>query len=144
MPVRQRRASLSLLAVAGATGALLSAQAATTTWSGVYTSAQASDGELVVLDRCAGCHQPDLSGGEDAPALAGAQFAAKWDGRGLGVLFSLIRRTMPMDAPGSLSAAESAAVIAHLLHQNGFPEGTAPLPLDAESLNAIRFSAHQP
>lgn len=124
-------------------GGLVQAQAQST-WSGVFSPAQALDGESVYLDRCSGCHQPDLSGGEDAPALAGAQFAARWDGRTLDALFGLIRRSMPMDAPGSLSPAEGAAVVAYLLQQNGFPAGAAPLAAETQLLASVRFSARQP
>ncbi len=70
-----------------------------TTWTGVYSGAQATEGEVTYLERCAGCHQPDLSGGEDGPQLAGAQFGAKWNDRTLGNLFDRMRRSMPQDEP---------------------------------------------
>jgi alcohol dehydrogenase (cytochrome c) len=114
-----------------------------TTRSGVYSAAQAAEGEGVFLDRCAACHQPDLSGGEDAPALAGAQFSAKWNGRSLADLFALISRSMPQDAPGSLTPDDCAAVLAHMLDRNGFPRGTAPLANALPALGAITFSAEQ-
>lgn len=122
-------------------GAAAGAAGPVTTGSGVYSAAQALDGERVFLDRCAGCHQPDLSGGEDAPALAGAQFAARWDGRTLADLFTVIDRSMPQDAPGSLDPAAAAALIAHILDRNGFPKGSAPLSSDLPSLAAVTFVA---
>ena len=106
----------------------------------MYTPAQAAAGEAIYLDRCAGCHQPDLSGGEDAPELAGAQFSARWNERTVGELFSRMRRTMPMDNPGSVTAAEYSQIIAHLLHRNGFPSGVSPLPDRQDALDAIRFA----
>lgn len=124
-------------------GGLVQAQPRTT-WSGVFTPTQAMAGESAYLERCAGCHQPDLSGGEDSPALAGPQFAARWDGRTLDAFFGLIRRSMPMDAPGSLSPAECAAVVAYVLQQNGFPAGASPLADQPQSLAGIRFAARQP
>lgn len=126
---------LSAVLAAGQTG---------TTWSGVYSAAQAMEGEGLFLDRCAECHQPDLSGGEDAPALAGAQFSAKWNGRPLAQLFTLMSRTMPQNAPGSLSPAECAAVLAHVLERNGFPQGAMPLPSDAAALATVTFTAGRP
>ena len=41
-----------------------------TTMDGVYSEGQARRGEAVYAKACAGCHQPDLSGDGQAPALA--------------------------------------------------------------------------
>lgn len=141
-----RLAAVSLPLMLALAGASIGRAAgpAVTTWSGVYSTAQATEGESLYLDRCAECHQPDLSGGEDAPALSGAQFSARWNGRPLAQLFTLIRRSMPQNAPGSLTPAEGAALLAHLLERNGFPQGATPLPADASALAAIGFAAERP
>jgi quinoprotein glucose dehydrogenase len=115
-----------------------------TTWTGVYSGAQAAQGEAIYLERCAGCHQPDLSGGEDAPPLAGAQFGAKWNDRTLGDLFERMRRSMPLDEPGSLTTTEYAQLIAHVLRRNGFPEGASALSERPAALNDIRFVTQRP
>jgi mono/diheme cytochrome c family protein len=112
---------------------------ALTTWSGVYSAEQAADGEAIYLDRCATCHQPDLSGAEDAPQLAGALFGTKWNERTLDELFELMRKTMPKDAPGGLTTAEYAQLLAHVLQRNGFPEGKSPLSDHSDALKAIQF-----
>ena len=128
-----------LLCAAGA-----ASQQASTTWSGVYSSAQAAEGEAVYLSRCASCHQPDLSGGDDPPPLTGPQFGDKWNNRTLGDLFESIRRTMPQEDPGSLSTTEYAQVIAHLLQWNGFPEGASALSDRLDVLKDIRFLERRP
>jgi mono/diheme cytochrome c family protein len=40
-----------------------------------YTAAQAAAGRSLYQANCAGCHGPNLQGLNDAPQLAGAQFA---------------------------------------------------------------------
>jgi mono/diheme cytochrome c family protein len=115
-----------------------------TTWSGVYSDAQERAGEATYFDRCVGCHQPDLSGGEDSPGLAGAQFGARWNGRTVGELFERMQRLMPEDAPGSLTSAEYAQLVAHLLRRNGFPKGELPLSDQQDVLMEIRFVALRP
>ena len=128
-----------LLGGAGAT-----AQEPTTTWTGVYSGAQVENGEAIYLDRCSGCHQPDLSGGEDAPELAGSQFGGTWNDRTLGELLERLQRSMPQDEPGSLTTTDYVQLIAFLLDRNGFPEGVSPLPDQPEALRNIRFVVQRP
>ena len=128
-----------LLGDAGAT-----AQQSRTTWTGVYSGAQVANGEAIYLDRCSGCHQPDLSGGEDAPELAGSQFGGTWNNRTLGELFERLQRSMPQDEPGSLTTTEYVQLIAFLLDRNGFPEGVSALPHQPEALRNIRFVVRRP
>jgi S-disulfanyl-L-cysteine oxidoreductase SoxD len=111
------------------------------TWDGVYTDQQALEGEALYQQRCSGCHGPNLEGGEDAPPLAGAQFGAAWNDRTLGELFSRMKRSMPMDAPGSLTAPQYSQIIAHVLHRNGFPSGASALPDRLDVLREIRFAS---
>jgi mono/diheme cytochrome c family protein len=134
-------ASLSVVLLCGAGAA---SQQSKTTWNGVYSGEQAAEGEAIYLERCAGCHQPDLSGGDDAPQLAGALFGVKWNDRTLAELFDRMRRTMPKDEPGSLTAAECAQLIAYLLRRNGFPEGASALSDRPDGLREIRFVVLRP
>ena len=53
------------------------------------------------------------------------------------VLFDYVRRAMPMTAPQSLSATDTYAVTAYLLHLNGLLPAEAVL--DAASLTAVRM-----
>ena len=93
---------------------LVSAQGRTTA-DGVYSDAQAARGETVYGKACASCHQADLSGDGQTPALTGKDFSADWHDQSLGDLFDRTRISMPADKPGSLPPAEVADVIAFLL-----------------------------
>ena len=46
---------------------------------------------------------------------------------------------MPQDAPGTLSAEQTADVVAYLLSGNRLPAGDAALPGDVERLSQIPF-----
>ena len=48
-------------------------------------------------------------------ALTGPGFYGNWEGETLNALFERIRMSMPADNPGSLSRAQNADIIAHLL-----------------------------
>src|SRR4029434_1758120 len=88
------------------------------TWDGVYTDAQAKRGEAIYAERCASCHAPDLSGIDQAPALAGAEVRAQWDGLSLYDLFERTRISMPADQPGSLERLQVAEIVAFVLQKN--------------------------
>jgi mono/diheme cytochrome c family protein len=122
---------------------LMSAQGKTTL-DGVYTDAQAKRGEAVYTTSCAGCHQPDLSGDGQAPALVGKEFNMDWIDLSVGDLFDRTRISMPADKPGSLAANDVADVVAFLLSKGKFPAGATELPSDAASLKAIKFVSPQP
>src|SRR5262245_59440648 len=83
-----------------------------TTSDRVYSEAQAAEGATVYMASCAGCHQDDLSGGEDAPPLVGPSFSGVWEGRTLDALVDRMQRLMPQDAPGSLTRQQYTAITA--------------------------------
>lgn len=99
---------------------------------GGFTAAQAERGKAIYAERCANCHRADLSGGDEAPALTGEKFLAKWRSRPLADLSENIRTTMPADRPGSLSPAANADVVAFVLASNKFRAGA----LEAASTSA--------
>ena len=134
-----RRAITGLVVIACAT---LGAQQSRSSWSGVYTTAQAAAGEKIYGDKCASCHGPDLGGIERAPALAGGTFLESWHGRDLRRLLERIE-TMPPGAPNSLAPAESVALLAFLLRASDMPAGPAALPPDRAQLAAITFERTQ-
>ena len=115
-------------------------QAPASVRDGIYTTAQAEQGRAVYDERCVSCHG-ELSAfvPEMAALLADHTFRNRWQGRSLGELFALIRDEMPQDAPGTLSAAQTASVVAYLLHGNQLPVGKAPLSGDVERLHQIPF-----
>jgi mono/diheme cytochrome c family protein len=118
--------------------------AARTTWSGVYTDAQAKRGEAMYGKTCASCHAPDLSGVGQSPPLAGKDFNSDWNDTSMSDLFERIRVSMPADAPGSLKPPEVADLLAFILIQGGFPAGQTELPSQADALKPIKFLTQKP
>ena len=93
---------------------------------GWYTTAQAANGAKAYQKTCAGCHGAKLQGGM-GPALVGKQFWLTYGGKKVSTLWSAVHTTMPMTAPGSVSAKNSINIMAFLLQQNGVPAGSTPL-----------------
>ena len=69
-----------------------------------------------------------LSGGEQAPPLAGGEFRANWNGLTVVDLFDRIRTSMPLNNPQSLNRETNAAILSYILSVNRFPAGQAELP----------------
>ena len=115
-----------------------------TIWDGVYTTEQAARGEKLYADRCAKCHGEGLQGVEMAPALTGTTFYANWEGETLDALFERMRRSMPLDAPGSLSRAENADLLAHMLKVGGYPAGQSPLDAQGGALARFKVLMYRP
>ena len=138
------------LAVAAASGGLFGSvlranvalqQPARSVSSGVYTADQAKRGQAVYTSECAKCHLDDLSGGRDAPPLAGADFINGWKGKTVGELFDEVKATMPFDGPGRLTPEQYADIIAYVFSANKFPAGEKELEHDVAPLKQIRIEA---
>jgi len=107
--------------------ASIDAQAQATLQDGVFSDAQATRGQALYAQRCAGCHGPKLEGAQ-APPLAGSAFTLKWRREPLSALFIKIRYTMPPTVPPGtgapqLTPEQGADLVAHVLKTNGFPAG---------------------
>ena len=113
------------------------------TSEGVYTKQQAARGQALYAEECAKCHGENLSGGDDSPELAGAGFMARWKGKKLSALFTVISKTMPTDDPGHLSTRQSADLTAFILSSNGFPAGPDELPNNSAALDDIAIEARK-
>ena len=124
--------------------AVLAFAQAKTTQDGVYTAVQAKRGDTIYGASCSSCHAADLSGSGQASPLAGKEFSAAWNGVPLSDLFERIRATMPADAPGTLTPAEVADVIAFILNKADLPAGQTGLAADPADLKAITFMAQKP
>ena len=135
--------SFSVVVAIAAVG-IVSAAGPATQWDGVFTAEQAARGGKTYQERCAACHGPELGGGEMAPALAGPDFAANWSGVTLGDLHDRIRKSMPLDKPGSLSGQQTADVIAFMLQKGGAPAGATELPSRADMLQNVTLAATKP
>ena len=111
----------------------------------VYTTAQASRGQLLYDEVCAECHG---AMGSVTPGMARIMddflFRADWEGRSLAELYTVTRITMPQAAPNSLSPQQLVDLIAYILSANRFPAGEAALAHDVETLTDIRFDTGQP
>lgn len=122
------------------TAALALAQSASTVWDGVYSAPQAAKGAALYGTQCASCHGTDLMGSGPFPALTGDDFRKEWEGQTVGDLFERLRTTMPASKPGSLSAEQSASLVAYILKSNGYPAGPSDLKSDGTAPGTIRFT----
>jgi mono/diheme cytochrome c family protein len=118
------------------------AQTVKSTWDGVYSDAQATRGSALYFQNCSMCHGPTLGGNGEAPPLVG-RFIPDWQGTTLDQLLDKISTTMPLNHPGTLSAAANADLLAFILKANNFPAGTVDLP-GADGLKMIGFDAVKP
>ena len=134
----------SAVLVAIVTVGIVAVAGATTQWDGVFTAEQAARGGKTYQDQCAACHGAELGGGEMAPALAGPDFAANWNGVTLGDLHDRIRKSMPLDKPSSLSGQQTSDVIAFMLLRGGAPTGATELPARSDMLQNLTFAANKP
>jgi len=110
-------------------------------------------GAAVYGAKCAACHG---AGGEGTPAGPKIVGRAVRDSFAFGrdptmvktvgnywpystTLFDYVRRTMPINAPGTLTNSEVYAVVAFLLAENGIIDGTTVM--DSLTLPAVRMPA---
>ena len=125
-----------------ATSTSLGAQAPRTVQDGVFSDAQATRGQALYAQRCAGCHGPTLDGAQ-APPLAGDALVRKFRMEPLSALFIRIRYTMP---PGAAAAAQltpeqGADLVAHVLKTNGFPSGKTDFAAADATTSSIGWPA---
>ena len=112
-----------------AAGAHEQKPSATNVWEGVYTAAQAQRGNVAYLDKCARCHKDDLSGYQNV--LKSENFMQYWREDNLQSLYTIIKTTMPRDAPASLSDGAYLDILTFILQANDFPAGTHELTMEA-------------
>jgi cytochrome c len=114
-----------------------SAQEARTIWDGVFTEAQATRGRASYKESCASCHLDDLLGQTPAPPLVGEAFAMRWAGGNVDDMLQTVKRSMPQEAPDSLTMQAYVDIIAYVLKANGAAAGAAELPTERARLQAI-------
>ncbi|MEE2638252.1 MAG: PQQ-binding-like beta-propeller repeat protein [Acidobacteriota bacterium] len=128
MVVVARVATGLLIAGGGGWGVVVHAQSPTV--NGGFTVEQVDRGWTVYARQCAECHGLGLDGLE-GPPLRGAEFLNRWAGRTTDELFEYVRDGMPPGAGGSLGAAVSLSLVAHILDVNGAQPGAVSLTADA-------------
>lgn len=103
--------------------ALVLAGAAGAAWWGIGTalgqgaSGSVEAGRQVFERQCARCHGDALQGMGRSPPLVGRQTVPDYPNAW--VLYQYIRRSMPLNAPGTLSDEDALSAVAFLLNQNG-------------------------
>jgi len=105
-------------------------------WAGWYTTAQAANGAKAYQKTCASCHGATLQGAM-GPAVVGRQFWLTYAGKKVSTRWSPVHTTMPMTAPGSVSARNSINIMAYRLQKNGVPAGSTPLNDAADLSKAL-------
>jgi cbb3-type cytochrome c oxidase subunit III len=105
-------------------------------WEGAYTTGQADRGEQAFVANCAGCHQTNLGGKGEVPALKGDGFMERWHDYSVKPLFEMIRTEMPplrFRTPETKPLPDSVYVdiISYIFKSNGFPAGNSELSLAA-------------
>jgi PQQ-dependent dehydrogenase (methanol/ethanol family) len=123
-----RRFGIVAVAFSLILGAAAVATRAADAATGGYTAAQAALGGSIYAANCASCHAQNLAG-NSAPALTGTAFHKSLDGNypTAAALYTFIRKQMPLNAPGSLSAQNYLAVTAYIIEKNGFSAGSKAL-----------------
>lgn len=100
---------------------------------GVFTQAQAAQGERLFEQECRACHEPSL--------YTGANFATKWGGGTLADVYLDFSLAMPPARAGQLTPASYASIVAFFASRSGFPTGRTELPGDAGALRDIEIGA---
>ncbi len=102
-------------------------------------------GEIVYTDNCSACHGTAGVGGPKERLVGGqGSLATAHPIKTIGsfwpyatTLFDYVRRAMPYQAPGSLSADDTYSVVAYLLNLNGIVDKRTVL--DARSLPKVQM-----
>jgi len=99
--------------------------------SGVYAEEQADAGQAAFARHCAHCHGAELQGGFGPRLVPLDPF--QFRDEPLATVYAFIRTQMPFDGPGSLDDDVYVAILAFILQRNGYPDGSEPLPADADT-----------
>ena len=100
--------------------------------TGPFTAAQAAQGHTDYSSACASCHQENLSGGGEAPSLAGGNFIKSWGNHSTRELYDYLHSAMPLGKGGSLSDPTYQNIVAFLLQANGATAGGKPFSSDTD------------
>jgi polar amino acid transport system substrate-binding protein len=101
-----------------------------------YTAEQVTAGAAIYAQHCAVCHGAQLQG-VAAPAMAGPAFARTKPT--LAQLHTVVTKNMPLTAPGTLPAADYAAIMAYMLSYDCVkPSGDGKTPFPAGDISALK------
>ena len=139
MKLRVLFGTLAVIWLAGVTQFSARAEQSKSVWDGVFTKEQAARGAAQYKTTCSECHGADLGGDGFAPALSGSDFMGNWTDLSVGDLFERIRISMPPSDPGSVTPAQKADIVAHLMNANKFPVGQTELEPKTDVLKGIKI-----
>ena len=100
--------------------------------TGPFTPAQAHKATANTPPLAPTCHHENLSGGGEAPSLAGGNFLKSWGERSTRELYDYLQSAMPLGKGGSLSDQTYQNIVAFLLEANGATAGGKPFTADTE------------
>ncbi|MGA0935698.1 MAG: PQQ-binding-like beta-propeller repeat protein [Pseudohongiellaceae bacterium] len=103
----------------------------TSVGSGVFNAAQAARGARVFADHCSDCHE--------AGNYAGQALHTKWGSFTLGDIYSDIAVSMPPENPGGLPPEDYASIIAYLLSETGYAQGSEDDLLPGDRFQLQRY-----
>jgi len=127
--------TLVALALLSSPGSGLRAQTAEPRiWQGVYSEEQAARGRDHFNNVCIRCHQADLGGSTEAPALKGDRFYASFEQEPIDRLYLKARDTMPPNFGVNVDAQGKLDIITFILKMNGYPSGPNELKIASEDL----------
>ena len=129
------------LVMAGVFSTTGQARQARTVDAGVYSAAQAQRGAALYKAQCVACHGEKLEG-LIGPMLAGPDFVTAWGGRSMAELVDKIQKTMPLQAPNTLTREQSIDIAAYMLQQSQMKPGQGALA-DGQ-LAQVTFAAAKP
>jgi S-disulfanyl-L-cysteine oxidoreductase SoxD len=119
-------------------------------WDGAYTPEQAERGQKTYAVNCGGCHQADLGGKGEIPALRGDNFMERWHDYSVKPLFDMIKTEMPplrFRTPETKPLPDNVYVeiISYIFKTNAFPAGKTELTLDSlEKIQILGRNGVQP
>jgi mono/diheme cytochrome c family protein len=102
-----------------------------------FLPSQAARGEKVYEESCGTCHAPVEHFGQT--------FVDNWKDRRVYDFYALVRATMPLDKPGSLTDQQYLDVVAYMLKANHHvPPRADSLKADTASLRATKIAVKLP
>jgi len=97
-----------------------------------FSVTQANRGRDTFRSRCTECHT--------STEFSDSSFKFKWSRRTVGDLYEFISTSMPDDAPGSLTPAQSIDIVTYIMQMNDFATGPRELPAEQARLDAISMA----
>jgi cytochrome c2 len=100
---------------------------------GVFSPAQVERGREHFESICMNCHEIEEFTGVGA-------YLEEVEGKPLWETFEYVWAEMPEDEPASLEPEDYAAILAYIFSVYGLPSGSADLPIDRPTLEAITIT----